>query len=165
MTGPGPQDSRAGHPPARWWQRAVPVGVLVALALGVAVLALPDDEIELSTSRLPQEYVELSLADEPPTVCGARADRRVPVRFRLVNHLESTQDFGYRVAVQRRGADAPERVRKRGRVRLAPGESALVRTRLARTPDRAHAVTIRLAHRPEHLRIHCRGQRQQEESA
>ncbi|MDP9821752.1 hypothetical protein [Nocardioides massiliensis] len=163
MTRPGPDGGRALTPPVRWWQRAVPVGLVAALSVGAAVYALPDEELELSTTRLPQEYVELSLTGPPRAVCGTRAHPRARVRFRLVNRLEQTHTFRYRVTVHPVGARR-ESVRKRGRVRLEPGESTHVRSRLARSPARAHVVTIRLAQRPEQLRVHCHRQRQQEVS-
>ncbi|WP_435747067.1 hypothetical protein [Nocardioides sp. SYSU DS0663] len=141
--------------PVRWWQRAVPVTGLGAIVLVAAVLTLPEREVELSTSRKPQPFVELFLTSRPDAACaGATAT----LRFRVVSHLERRRSIRYRVGVDPAGRRA-ETVRDRGRVRLAPGQARTVRVELPDPPSGAHDLTVRLRQRPELLRIHCTGTR------
>ncbi|GGO71851.1 hypothetical protein [Nocardioides deserti] len=143
--------SPADAPAGPWWQRGVLVAVVGMVAVTAVVLTLPDREVELSTGRAPQPFVELALTSAPRATCG---DGSVRVRFRMTSHLEEREALRYRVAVDPSGPRA-ETVRRRGKVRLAPGESTAVRVRLANVPDGPHDVTVRLRHRPERLRVHC----------
>lgn len=152
--------------PLRWWHRAVPVGLLALACSGAAAWALPADEVERSTSRVPQEFVELHLMDPPRAVCR-RAGRSV--RFRVVSHLTAPTALRFRVTVDlvtrqsrqpgQRRARLRDRLRDRGRVHLLPGEAAVVRARLGPRPARAHHVTVRLPQRTELLRVRCAGAR------
>lgn len=137
----------------RWWQRAVPVTGLAALALTAGVLALPEQEIELSTSRKPQPFVELFLTGRPHASC---AGDPATIRFRVVSHLERARTLRYRVAVDPAGPRQAT-VHKRGTVRLQPGQTRTRRVELPATPAGGHDLTVRLQQRPEQLRIHCDG--------
>ena len=141
----------------RWWQRVVPLSGIAVVVLAVAAFALPglDDEIELSTRRSPQPFVELSLANRPAAVC---ADGSPRVRFGVQSHLDRRRTLRYRVAVDPAGPDG-RTVVDRGRLRLAPGRAARVRTAVPAPAGTAYDVTVRLENRPERLRIHCEGSR------
>jgi hypothetical protein len=134
-----------------WWQRAVPVTGFAALAVTGALLMLPEDQVEVSTSRSPQPFVELFLTHQPDKSCDADS---ATLRFRMVSHLQRTSTLRYRVAVDPAGS-AKATVRERGKVRLDPGRTKTVRVDLPATPSGAHDITLRLQQRPEQLRIHC----------
>ncbi len=135
-------------PALRWYQRAVPMGGLAAVALAATLYALPDDEVELSTTRQPQEFVELYLATKPQAVCRTHL-----LRFQLHSHLEERRTLDYRITVARGGEQQP--VDAKGRVRLMPDRSKTVRTEVSAPSRSAYTVTIDLRGRPELIRIHC----------
>jgi hypothetical protein len=138
----------------RWWQRVVPVAGLALAMAATAAFALPglDDQLELSTSRQPQPFVELSLSGPPAKLCaGGEAAR---VRFRVTSHLQELRRIGYTVSVSANGREVS---RKAARIRIAPGRARSVRTRTAAPTAAPYTVTVNLRHRPETVRVHCAG--------
>ncbi len=153
---------RPGTPP-RWWQRAVPASALaVVVAVAVALTGVPDRELELSTTRVPQTFLELELAVPRAAVCTGE---RARVRFRLTSRLAQAERLRWTVRLDRRGrgdgGDRPKAVRsvrERGRVTVDPGAARQVRTSLP-APRAPYTVTVRIQDHPELLRLHCRGSR------
>lgn len=149
--------------PPRWWQRAVPASALaVVVAVAVALTAVPDRELELSTTRVPQAFLELELAAPRASVCTGE---RARVRFRLTSRLAQAEQLRWTVRLdplERSGrGDRPKArrpVRERGRAPVDPGAARLVRTSLP-TPRAPYTVTVRIQDHPELLRVHCRGSR------
>ncbi len=142
---------QAGSP--RWYQRALPVTAIAGLGLAAVALALPglDDDIELSTSRQPQPFVELFLSAPPAELCdGGDAPR---VRFRVVSHLEELRRIGYTISVTSQGREVSREVAK---LRIGPGQAKSVWTQVA-APDAPYTVTVDLRNRPETVRVHCPG--------
>src|SRR5512145_566062 len=81
----------------RLWQRAVPVTALAVAAAGLTLAFANDsDEVELSTSRIEQPFVELALTNDVSRVCGTRTAQ---VRFFLTSHLPAAEQLTWRVAV------------------------------------------------------------------
>lgn len=150
------RDARApeGEPDAhteerpRWHQRALPVTGLVVVGLAAAALTLPDDEIELSTSRRPQPFVELYLTGSGDQVCDAER-----LRFRMQSHLVRQRTVTYQVAVA--AAGQPPTTREQGSLRLDPQEAKSVWTEVTAPSASAYTVTVELLGRPELLRVHC----------
>jgi hypothetical protein len=138
----------------RWWERLVPVaGLALALVAGAA-FALPglDDELELSTSRQPQPFVELSLSGRPANLCaGGEAPR---VRFRVTSHLPKHRRIGYTISVTAAGG---EMSREAATLRIGPGQAKSVRKQMVAPAAAPYTVTINLRHRPETVRVHCPG--------
>ena len=160
MTEDGPAQEPVEPPPEQatgdlhWWQRLLPVSGIAALVLALAAYAFPglDDEIEVSTTREPQPFLELYLTGRPAAVCAGDVAQ---VRFRVESHLRRVRTLGYRVGVDPAGPR--ETVRRRGRTRIAPDQGKSVRTEVAAPAGTAYDITVRLRHRPERLRIHCDG--------
>lgn len=146
-----PQPDPAGP---RWWQRAAPTAVLAVLALTVAALALPEEEIELSTSRKPQPFVELAMTRTAPEVC---AGDRARVDFEVTSRLQDAQRLAWTVSTAPLGTTT-HAAEERGAVRLRPGAARRVSVRMP-TPPLPYDVTVRLKDRPELLRVHCRKER------
>jgi hypothetical protein len=146
---PTPDDGARGP---RWWQRVVPVAGLALVMAAVAAFALPglDDELELSTSRQPQPFVELSLSGPPAKLCAG--DEAARVRFRVKSHLKERRRIGYIVTVRAKGREVS---RKAARIRVGPGRARSVRTRAAAPAGAPYTVTVNLRHRPETVRVHC----------
>lgn len=145
-----PGESGAAAPAPRWWQRAVVVGGAAVIALTVAVTAVPGlaDEVEVSTTRSAQPFVELFLTAPPKRACTQGT-----VRFRVRSHLEEPTALRYVVAVITKS----DRVRWPGEMNIEPDGERSARVRIpARIGDR-YDVTVRLQGRPEMLRVHCGG--------
>jgi hypothetical protein len=143
---------QSGPPSPRWWQRVVPVSLLALVVVGAA-LGLLDmgDEIELSTSRKPQPFLELALSRSPDKACGRK------VTFEVTSHLQGSRRIPWTVTVDPAG---PERatVTARGAVRLPAGGARSATARVA-APPRPYDVVVRLPDRPELLRVHCQADR------
>lgn len=141
--------------PPRWWQRAVPLTALVVVGGAVAATAAGTaQEIEVSTSRVSQPFLELSLAGGRAAVCDEGSTARV--RFRVTSHLGSEERVTWTVRLDPAGPREPARAR--GRVRLAPGSTRLVPASVP-APRGPYDVTVRIQDHPELLRVHCRGGR------
>jgi hypothetical protein len=144
-----PEPDAARRPP-RWWQRALPVAALALLALGAAVLVLPDDEVSLSTSRTPQEFLELAATRTGAQVCSGDTAR---VAFRVTSHLGGERRVQWRISVDPAGS-RPDTVRERGAFWMPPGDARHVLAEVA-APDGPFVLTVRVTDRPELLRLHC----------
>ena len=149
-------------PAPRWFQRVLPVTGLALALVALATLLVPAfrDQMELSTSRQPEPYVELyfarSAAPNGQAVCTAQGGRAV-VRFVVGSHLAKEQSVAYRVVVDPVAKGVPTS-RARGSVRVDPGASAPVTKALVR-PRRGYTVSVSLPALGQQLRAHCPGQR------
>lgn len=130
---------------------------VTALAVGlVALLAvlLPGvrDQVALSASHQPQEYVALSFARSPAgtvPVCGGGADR-VTVRFTVDSALGEDRTLDYVVTA------GP--ARRTGTVTVEPGETVDV-TKVLDRPAREFDLVVRLPDVDREVHAHCRGAR------
>ena len=154
MPGESRTGASEGSVAPRWWQRALPLTVVGAVAAAaVVVLGGSSDEIRLSTSRQEQPFVELGLTRAPDQVC--RADR-ARVRYAVTSHLADPAPLTLRVAVD------PAREGRKGAARertltIAPEATVSLRAALP-TPRRgAYDVVVTVQDRPETLRVHCKG--------
>ena len=149
-------------PAPRWFQRVLPVAGLALALVALASLVVPAfrDQVELSTSRQPEPYVELyfarSAAPTGQAVCTAHAGRAV-VRFVIGSHLADEQPVAYRIAVDPVARSA-RTSRAAGSVRVVPGASAVVTKAFVR-PRRGYTVSVSLPAQGQQLRAHCPGQR------
>ena len=139
--------------PVRWWQRVVPVTAL-ALVAGVAVLAVAGNshEVELSTARQPEEYVELVLTRSPDKLC---AGKNLRITFEMTSHLAESTRLGWEVRLDPVGRK-PAKVAARGDV-VAPPEVTRGVTVRASAPSKTYDLTVTIPGRPERLRVHCNG--------
>lgn len=140
----------------RWYQRALPVTALAGLGIAAVALALPglDDEIELSTSRQPQPFVELSLSGAPAELCAGGDTPRV--RFRVESHLPELRRIGYTITVTTQGREVS---REGAKLRIGPGQAKSVWTQVAAPAASPYTVSVDLRNRPETVRVHCPGGR------
>ncbi len=157
-----------GTPAPRWFQRALPMTVLAVVLVGVAALLVPAfrDQVELSTSRQSQPYVELYFQRTPgrtaQAVCSATG-AAAQVRFVVASHLEERQGVAYRIAVSPTGKGKGKGKggavqRRTGSVRVTPGTAVEVRKAFAR-PRGGYTVSVRLPALGQQLRAHCAGRR------
>lgn len=140
--------------PPRWWQRVLPVTGLALVTLAVAALLVPDvrQQVLLSATHQPQEYVALSFARDAaglPVTCAVQG-REVRVRFVVSSQLREPDRVGYVVVVTARGAEH----RQPGHVRLDPGQVARVTEQLPLASDR-YAVDVRLTGLDQHIHARC----------
>ncbi len=149
-------------PAPRWFQRVLPVTGLAIVLVALAALVVPAfrDQVELSTSRQPEPYVELyfahAAAPDGQAVCTAKAGKAV-VRFVIGSHLAKEHPVAYRVAVDPT-APGVKTSRAKQSVRVAPGASATV-TKLFALPRKGYTVSVGLPALGQQLRAHCPGQR------
>jgi len=140
---------------SRWYQRVLPVTALAVAATVLLALVLPGfrEQVALSASHRPQEYVALSFGRAPDgtvvTCTGSRS--AVKVRFAVESHLAEGRELDYEIGV----GDT----RRTGTVRVEPGETVEV-TRAVRRPaaDRFE-VTVRLPDVDQQVLAHCEGGR------
>jgi len=145
-------------PEPRWFQRVLPVvATAVALvALGAVLSPGFRHELELSTSRQPQPFVELSF---PNAASGAhdgcaRTVASVGTRFALTGHLTEPRRLAYRVSVTPSGGSIHTQ-HAYGSIRLARGDSREVRVMFPVRPTRAYTVSVRLPELGQRLLAHC----------
>jgi len=148
--------------PARWFQRVLPVTAVLLVLVGLAALVLPSfrNQVELSTSRRSQPYVELYFARTArpagQAVCLTRGGKSL-VRFVVASHLPQRRAVAYRIALDP-SAKGVRAHRKSGSVQIAPGAAVEVRQAFAR-PRAAYTVAVSLPALGQHLRAHCPGRR------
>ena len=156
-------DSPDTHSPApRWFERVLPMTAVAVALIGVAAILVPGfrDQLDLSTSRESQPYVELyfarSTAANGQAVCTTRGNKAL-VRFVVGSHLEKRQGVAYRVALDP-NAKRTKTLRQVGSVRVTPGTSVEVAKWFPR-PRGAYTVSVRLPALDQQLRAHCPGRR------
>lgn len=138
----------------RWWQRVVPVVGLGCLGVAVAAATVPGlaEEIELSTSRQEQSFVELFLTTSADTLCGGE---QAHVRFRVQSHLDRPRVLRHAITLDPSRGPTTRRAVK---VRVDPGEAHDAAVRIPTPEAGAYTVTVRLRGRPEVVRVHCPGE-------
>jgi hypothetical protein len=149
-------------PAPRWFQRVLPVTVLGVVLIGIAALLVPafGDQVELSTSRQSQPYVELyfqrTAGKTAQAVCTTKGTSAL-VRFVVASHLEKRQAVAYRVSMSpaAKGAKAQRRA---GAVRVTPGTAVEVGKSFV-LPRKAYTVSVSLPALGQQLRAHCPGRR------
>jgi hypothetical protein len=133
---------------------------IVLVALAALVVPAFRDQVELSTSRQSEPYVELyfahSAAPDGQAVCTAKAGKAV-VRFVIGSHLAKEQPVAYRVTVDPTSPGARTSHAQQS-VRVAPGASATV-TKVFALPRKGYTVSVSLPALDQQLRAHCPGQR------
>jgi hypothetical protein len=80
------------------------------------------------------------------------------VTFVLVSHLDRTRSLSYRVAVDPAVDGAPTR-REAGNIRIVPGETREVQSRLASPSEGGYTVSVSLPELDQPLRARCPGRR------
>jgi hypothetical protein len=140
----------------------LPVSAVALVLIALAALAVPAfrDQVELSTSRKQQPFVELFFARTPAgaqLVCDRRGSS-VRVLFSVASHLEKQQRLGYRVSVLSSGKGA-HAVRKAGAVQAIPGTTVQVRKAFVLPRKQGYTVSVRLPALDQELRAHCSGRR------
>jgi hypothetical protein len=136
-------------------------------AIAVALIALAAlvspafrDQVELSTSRQAQPYVELyfarSASSTGQAVCTTKG-AAARVRFVVGSHLDKRQGVAYRVSVDP-AAKGQRTQRKAGSARVTPGTSVQV-TKAFSVPRGGYTVSVRLPALDQQLRAHCPGRR------
>lgn len=149
-------------PAPRWFQRVLPVIGLALVLVALAALVVPAfrDQVQLSTSRQPEPYVELyfarSAVPDGQAVCTAQAGTAV-VRFVIGSHLAEEQPVAYRVAVDPI-ASGVKTSRANRSVRVAPGASVTL-TKSFPLPRKGYTVSVSLPALGQQLRAHCPRQR------
>ena len=136
-----------------WHRRVVPVTTLVIGLVALLALLLPGvrDQLALSATHEPQEYVALSFArsDDGTVATCQRSGRQVRVGFVVTSELSGDRRFGYVVTVGDSEVD--------GNVVVAPGESAGV-VRVLPLPDRTrYDIEVRLPGEDRRVLAHCGG--------
>ncbi len=150
-------------PAPRWFQRVLPVTGLAIVLVALAALVVPAfrDQVELSTSRQSEPYVELyfahSAAPDGQAVCTAKAGKAV----RALRHRQPPREGAAGGLPGRGRPDRPGRedlARASQSVRVAPGASATV-TKVFALPRKGYTVSVSLPALDQQLRAHCPGQR------
>ncbi|MBZ5737662.1 hypothetical protein [Nocardioides mangrovi] len=141
------------HAAPRWWQRVLPVTVLVVVVVAVAAVLLPGvrDQLRLSATHEPQRYVELGFARSATgtlEVCSA-AGRDAHATFTVTSHLADARDLAYVVTA---GG-----VRRTGTVTVDPGRSVTVDETL-RGAGRRYQLDVRLPDLDQRVHAACPGQ-------
>jgi hypothetical protein len=124
---------------------ALGVGLVALLALAVPTVR---DQIALSASHQPQQYVALSFAraaDGTVPVCTVTGDD-VSVAFAVDSGLREERSIAYVVQVGQE--------RRSGTVDVRPGESAGV-TQVLPRPKKHFAVAVRLPDADREVLAHC----------
>lgn len=137
-----------------WYRRVLPVTALAVGVVALLALVFPGvrEQVALSATHRPQEYVALSFArSEAGTVefCGAQGST-VSVRFTVDSELGETRTLEYVVKVGEK--------RRTGTVVAEPGEPVDV-THVVKRPRGRYDVTVRLPGDGREILAHCQGAR------
>lgn len=141
------------HAAPRWYQRVLPVTVLVVVATAVAALLLPGvrDQLRLSATHEPQRYVELGFGrstDGTLEVCSSN-DKGAHAYVTLTSHLADRRTLDYVVTAGE--------VTRTGSVTVDPGETVSVRKTLAGT-GRHYELAVELPDLDQRIHAQCPGQ-------
>ncbi len=134
-----------------WHRRVVPVTTMVAGLVAVLALLLPGvrDQLALSATHQPQEYVALSFArsaDGTVATCQ-RTGRQVRVGFVVTSAHSDDRDLDYVVTVGDSEVD--------GHVVVASGGSTGVARVLPLPERRRYDVVVRLPGEDRRVRARC----------
>ena len=138
------------HAAPRWWQRVLPVTVLVIVVVAVAALLVPGvrDQIALSATHRPQQYVELSFSRGPSgmvqTCTGT--PHRVRVSFAVTSHLEQSRSIDFTIT-----AGSTTRT---GTVDVEPGQTVVVDRALGDL-GRRYLVSVELPELDQQIHAQC----------
>jgi len=137
------------HP---WYRRVLPVTALAVGLFALLALAFPGvrQQVALSASHQPQEYVALSFARDPagtvPVCTGSGAD--LSVRFTVDSELGEVRTVEYVVSV----GD----VDRTGTMAVEPGESVDI-TQVVKRPRGRFPVSVSLPDVDRRILAHCQG--------
>jgi hypothetical protein len=136
-----------------WHRRVVPVTTSVIGLVALLALLLPSvrEQVALSATHQPQEYVALSFArsaDGTVAVCMATRSE-VRVAFAVESALSESRSLDYGVTVG--GTTIVDTVR------VEPGESAEVARVLPRPDERRYDVEVVLPGEDRRILAHCGG--------
>lgn len=138
------------HVATRWWQRVLPVTALLLAATTVAALLLPGvrEQLALSATHRPQQYVELSFSRGASGVvqtCTGTA-RRALTSFTVTSHLDESRDLAFTVTA---GS-----VTRTGTVQVDPDETVVV-DRALEDVGRRYVVTVELPELDQQIHARC----------
>lgn len=130
----------------------LPVTALAVAVVAVLALVFPGvrQQLALSASHQPQEYVALSFAradDGTVPVC-TRAGGDLSIAFTVGSGLRESKDIAFVVTAGK--------ARRAGSVTVEPGESVDV-TQVLPRPARRFEVAVRLPEDDRRIRASCRG--------
>lgn len=147
--------SAGGDRASRWYQRVLPVTGLVLAVAALLALVFPGfrEQVALSATHEPQQYVALSFGRAPDgTVVFCTGSRSaVKVQFAVESHLAESRELEYELSV---GDN-----RRTGTVRVDPGETTEVTRAVRRPADGRFEVTVRLPEVGQQVLAHCSGAR------
>lgn len=135
-----------------WYRRVLPVTALAVGLVALLALVFPGvrQQVALSASHQPQEYVALSFARDPAgtvPVCG-RSGKDVLVSFAIDSQLQRARTVEYVVTV---GA-----VRRVGTLVIEPGETTRM-TEVVKRPRGRFPVSVSLPDLDRRILAHCQG--------
>ena len=144
-----------GQPASRWYQRVLPVTAVAVVAVALLALVFPGfrEQVALSATHEPEQYVALSFArgaDGTVVVCTG-SGAAVKVRFDVESHLAEGKELDYEIEVGDK--------RRTGTVRVERGETAKVTRAVPRPADAQFDVTVRLPGVDQQVLAHCDGAR------
>ena len=136
-----------------WYRRVVPVTTLLAGVVALLALLVPGvrDQLALSATHEPQEYVALSFArsaDDTVATC-VRSGNRTRIGFVVTSALSEARDVDYVLTVGGR--------RITGTLTVAAGESSEVTRAVPRPEANRYDVAVRLPAFDRRILAHCGG--------
>jgi hypothetical protein len=145
--------------PARWYQRVLPLTLVVVVVVGLAAAVVPGlrHQLALSVTRQSVPYVELYFSQ--PTSVGTRAvcarkGASVSARFVIESHLERRQPVSYRVTVDPSTEGLRTR-RQAGSAQVSPGEAVEVSRTFTLQGREGYVVSVTLPALGQQLRVRC----------
>jgi hypothetical protein len=142
--------------------RLLPTTTLGVVVIALAALLVPGvrDQVMLSVSHRPEQYVELYFprpSAGPPTTCTRRRDS-VRVGFVVASHLDAQKSIAYRVAVARTVRVRHARVLdKRGTVSVDAGGKRRVERSFTMRAHHPYSVSVSLPALHQQLHARCPG--------
>ncbi len=155
-----PTDPSEAVTPAPWYQRAVTVSAVGVGLVGLVALLSPAfrDQIDLSTSRRPDPFVELYFAQSASSPAQAVCTKRgssVRVRFVVESHLQRREAMPYRLSLDPSEKGLPTQ-RKKGSADVSPGVPLVVRKSFTLPRGEGYTLSVVLPDLDQGLRAHCR---------